>query len=122
MLASASPSSSSVNGEVAGSCAAGMTVIVDVLESFAGFESGLFEVTVAVFATTPGVCGRLMVSVIVALDTPVSDPMLHVTVVVPLHDPCDGTAETNVLPAGRTSVTVTPVAATPAVLFVTVIV
>ena len=38
-------------------------------------------------------------------------PRLQVTVVVPEQLPCDDVAETNVVPDGSVSVTVTPVAA-----------
>src|SRR3954462_15978856 len=51
----------------------------------------------------------------------VSVPMAQVTVPVPLHDPCEGMAETNVVPAGRVSVTVTPLAASGP-LFMTLVV
>ena len=38
-------------------------------------------------------------------------PRLQLTVVVPVHDPCEAVEETNVVPAGSVSLTVTPVAA-----------
>ena len=40
-----------------------------------------------------------------------SVPRLQVTVAVPVHVPCDALEDTNVVPAGIGSVTVTPVAA-----------
>ena len=57
-------------------------------------------------ATTPE--PTCTVSVTVA-DAPLARaPRLHVTVVVPPHDPCEGVADTNDVPAGCVSVIVTP--------------
>jgi hypothetical protein len=90
----------------------GLTVvIVDVEELFAGFGSVSVAVTVAVLDTEPGVGEVVSTRLIVALPPFASEPREHVTVVVLLHDPCDGVAETNVVPAGSTSVTVTLLAA-----------
>src|SRR3954454_7662338 len=105
------PRSISASGEIIGMLPAGMTVIVDEALLFAGFgsEDVAAAVTVAVFVSGPGVEGRVMVSVNVAVAPLVSVPALHVIVVVPLHAP-PGVADWNVVPGGRMSVTVTPVA------------
>src|SRR5207237_4371697 len=49
-------------------------------------------------------------SVVVAFAPLRSLPSVHVTVVVPLHEPCDGVALTNCSPAGSGSITTTFVA------------
>ena len=99
-----------MSGDNAGIDNAGTTVTVAVLVSFAAFASGFADVTVAVFETGPGVDGSVTTSEIVALAPLAIVPRLHVTVDVPLHDPWLGVAETNVVPVGIVSVTVTPVA------------
>ena len=48
--------------------------------------------------------------VMMALALRASDPRLHVTVLLPLHDPCVGVADTKLIPAGKLSVTTTFVA------------
>lgn len=98
-----------------------MTVIVADALLFAGFESGLVLVTVAVFVTGPAVCGSVSCSVIVADAAGASVPTLHVTVVVPLQVPAVELAETNVVPGGRTSVTVTPSAVFGPLFVVTIV-
>jgi len=114
---SPSASSNSANGESVGIAAAGVTDTVDVAALFAGFVSVFDEDTVAVFDTGPGVDGRVTTSEIVAEPPLLIVPREHVTVVVPLQLPWLGVAETNVVPAGMTSVTVTPPAgAGPALL------
>lgn len=90
--------------------AAEMTVMVEVLVLLARFGSVLDVVTVAVFDTGPGVDGSVTVKVIVAEAALAKVPRLQVTVVVPLQLPVFGVAETNVVPAGRMSVTTTFVA------------
>ena len=79
--------------------------------------------TVAVFETMPAVLGAVTTISIVA-DTPLGKmPSLHVTVLVPEQVPELGVAETNVTPAGKVSVTVTPLVVAGIVgapLFVTV--
>ena len=74
---------------------------------FAGVGSFSAAVTVAVFETTPAPAGIWMVNVIVALPPLFSAPREQITVVVPLQTPCVVCADTNVVPAGRMSVTVT---------------
>jgi hypothetical protein len=85
-----------------------VTVVVELL--FAGFGSTADVVTEAVFEITVP-CARpfavCTVRVTVAVPLPANVPREHVTVVVPLQLPCDGVAETNVTPEGRTSVTET---------------
>ena len=90
-------------------------------ELLPGFESPLVLVTEAEFVTLP--CAvAVMTSEIVALLFGASVPIEHVTVPAALlHVPWLGVAETKVVFAGRTSVTVTASAWT-AELFVTVIV
>ena len=48
-------------------------------------------------------------------------PRLQVTVAVPLHDPAEGVAETNVTPAGSVSDTLTLVAALGPALFTVIV-
>jgi len=78
---------------------------------FDGFGSIVVAaaVTVAVFVTGPADEGRVTVRVNVAEAPLASVPALQVMVVVPLHAP-PGVADWNVVPGGRTSVTVTAVA------------
>ena len=85
-----------------------MTVIVEVAVLFAGFGSAVVAaaLTVAVFVIGPGVEGSVTVRVNVAEAPLASVPALQVMVVVPLHAP-PGVADWNVVPGGRTSVTVT---------------
>ena len=85
---------------------------------FAGFVSVFAMLTVAVFVSTPGFAGAVTTSVIVAEPPATSDPIVHVTVDVPEHEPCVGVADWNVVPDGRTSVT-TVFAASTGPLFVT---
>jgi hypothetical protein len=123
------PSSASIpasaikaHSEAAGIDAALMVLIVDVEELFAGFGSTSTAVTVAVLDTAPGgVDVVVSTRLIVALPPFANAPTAHDTVVVPLQDPCDGVAETNVVPAGSTSVTTTLLAA-PGPLLTTLIV
>jgi hypothetical protein len=82
-----------------------VTVYVEVL--LARFESRVSEATVAVLATVPDVLGLLTTSVIVAEPRAARVPREQLTVLVPVQDPCDGVAETNVVPAGRMSPTTT---------------
>src|SRR6185295_5688353 len=89
----------------------GTTVIVDVLELLPAFGSGLVVDTTAVFTTGPGVDGSVTVSAIDAEPALAIVPSEQVTVVVPLQLPCVGVAETNVVPAGIASDTLTFAAA-----------
>src|SRR6266699_2621705 len=83
----------------------GVTVVVAVPELLAGSGSAVVELAVAVFVTTasrkPG--STCTTSVTVA-DAPLAiEPSAHETVAVPAQAPCDGVAETNVVPGGRVS-------------------
>jgi hypothetical protein len=111
-MARATHSRRSASGEIAGMLPAGITVMVDVAVLLAGFGSLVVAaaVTEAVFVTGPGDEGSVTVNVNVAEAPLVSVPALQVMVVVPLHAP-PGVDERNVVPGGRTSVTVTAVAA-----------
>lgn len=106
--ASVAASIRSISGESAGICRTALKDAVAAL--LAGFGSSVAEETVAVLETDPpGVATRaVIVTVAVAALTRV--PSEQVTVAVPLQVPWDGVALTNVIPAGRVSVTVTPVA------------
>ena len=75
-----------------------------------GFGSDSLPLTVAVLVTVPTEVG-VTVIVIEALAPEASEPALQVTVPEALVQvPWEELAETNVTPAGRLSVTVTPVA------------
>jgi hypothetical protein len=89
--------------------ACGLTVTVYVEVLLARLESGVSEATVAVFATVPVELGLLTTSVIVAEPRAARVPREQLTVLVPEQDdPAgEGAAETNVVPAGRMSPTIT---------------
>lgn len=79
---------------------------VELLLAGVGSVSG--DVTVAVLAiVVPLAAVLLTISAIVALAPFASVPRLHVTVVVPEHEPWLGVADWKVTFAGRTSVTTT---------------
>ena len=78
-----------------------VTVAVEVL--LARFGSRVSVATVAVFATVPDELGPATTSTMVAEPPATRVPREQPTVLVPVQDPCDGVAETNVVPAGRTS-------------------
>jgi hypothetical protein len=94
--------------------AGGTTVVTAVAVLFVGSGSASLARTVAVLLSSPGLCG--VTAMTTAAPPPsVRFPMLQVIVVVPVHGmdtpPRRLTvAETKVRPAGRVSVTVTPVA------------
>jgi hypothetical protein len=87
-----------------------VTLVFDVEVLLARFGSVVVEETVAVLTTAPAELGLTTTSVIVGVAPTATVPREQVTVVVPEQDPTDGVADTNVVPAGRTSVTVTPAA------------
>jgi hypothetical protein len=87
-----------------------VTVNVALDELLAEFGSAVVEETVAVFTTGPAAFGLTTTSVIVAELPFAITPKLQVTVLVPAQDPCDDAVDTNVVPVGRTSVTVTALA------------
>jgi hypothetical protein len=97
-----------------------MTSVGVVAELFPGKGSFDVDVTVAVFEIVPAT-DVFTKSVTVAVSPGTMLPSAHVTVLAPEHEPWDGVAETKLVPAGRTSVTVAPVAV-PGPLFVTTIV
>ena len=84
-----------------------VTVTVDVEELLAGFGSVVAEETRAVFATGPSEPVLRTMSTTVAELLAAMVPREQMTVFVPEQEPTDGVAETNVVPAGRTSVTFT---------------
>jgi len=87
---------------------------------FAGFVSDSLPVTVAVFVIEPTVVAVVRI-VTVALAPAASPPSWQVTSGLPEHVPCVAELETNVIPAGTGSASVTPLAALGP-LFVTTIV
>lgn len=97
-----------------------VTVAVAVALLFPVTVSAVVVVALAVFAKLPAVVVWATI-VMVALAPAASDPIEHEVVVVPVQVPVDELLETKVRPAGRVSVTVTPVATAPLV-FVTVMV
>src|SRR5438105_8103607 len=108
--ANTSASNASISGERVGApVAAATTVAFAVDELFAAVVS-LALLTVAVFMNVPGVIGAVIVSVMVAFPPFAIVPRPQVTVDVPLQVPCDGIADTSVVPAGMLSVTATEVA------------
>ena len=90
-----------------GGAAVTVTVAVEVL--FARFESRVSVATVAVLATVPDELGPATTSTMVAEPPAARVPREQPTVLVPEQDaPAgDGVAETNLVPAGRTSPAIT---------------
>jgi hypothetical protein len=85
------------------------TVVVVVAVLLAALGSVVTDETVAVFVTVPLAEDDTPTTMsIVALAPPGKIPSAQVTVVVPEQDPVLGVAETSVTPAGKGSVTVTP--------------
>jgi hypothetical protein len=123
------PASSKLNTnspqvESVGMAGVGAIVVVAVDVLFAGVGSVTSEETVAVLEMLVPVANPEAVWTtreIVALPPFASVPRLQVTVVVPLHDPVEGVAETNVTPAGRVSDTLTPVAELGPALFTVIV-
>jgi hypothetical protein len=86
------------------------TVVVDVAELFAAVGSAVVELTEAVLLmTVPSATeGPTCTTRVIVGDAPFAiDPSAQETVVVPAQEPCDGVAETKVVPVGRVSFTVT---------------
>ena len=84
-------------------------VVVAVAVLFAGLGSAVTAETEAVFVRLPLAAGETVTTMsIVALAPPGKMPSAQLIVVVPEHDPLLGVADTSVTPAGRESVTVTP--------------
>jgi len=98
--------------ESAGTAALALVVTVYVERLLAVFGSGVVETTVAVLSNDPSALGLVTTSVIVAeLDEPLEGILPREQVTVPELEEQGDVAETNVVPAGKTSVTVTPAAA-----------
>src|ERR1017187_2446489 len=107
---SASPAKPQVESAGAPGVVACVTVelVVEVLFPVTG--SGVVETTVAVLESGPDEFGLATTITTVAEPPLAMVPREQLTVLVPEQDPCDGVAETNVEPAGKTSFTVTPAA------------
>ena len=99
------PASATVNVKFV----AAPTVALIVAVLFAIFGSGKSETTLAELVTVPVAFAAIVTTIVsVACAAFATDPRLHVSVVVPVHaEPCDGVAETSVVIAGSTSVTIT---------------
>jgi hypothetical protein len=68
--------------------------------------SGALAVAVFVITVPPGTEGSTWTTRVMVADAPFAIvPRSQVTVVMPAHDPWDGVADTNVVPAGSVSVT-----------------
>ena len=113
-----------------GTSAGAATVVVAVAELLPGFGSAVAavtsagELTLAVFLMTVpgGVLGSTWTTSVIVADAALGiDAMVHVTVVVPAHEPVDDAVEPKVVPAGSASVTVM-LPASDGPLLVTVIV
>src|SRR5437773_11134923 len=102
-------SSASSSGDSVG-MSGGATVIVAVLESLEGLVSLFVLLTVAVLERMVTVEGSVTTMVIVAVALGASVPTAQVTVEVPLQLPWVDVAELSAVPAGRGSLTVTPMA------------
>lgn len=98
-----------------------VTVVDVVAELFVTFGSAVVDVTFTVFVTVPAVVALAIIVTTWGLAPLLIVPRLHVTVVVPEQLPWEVAEDTNVTPAGNTSVAVT-FAALSGPLFVTVIV
>src|ERR671934_238317 len=89
--------------------AAGVTLVDALAELSAGLSSKMSEETLALFVIEPSACGRTFTAT-VALAPEVTVPSAHVTVPLASEQlPCKGVADPKVAPAGRLSVTCTPV-------------
>ena len=94
--------------ESAGTLKGAVKVVVEVL--LARFGSAVAAKTVLVLLTVPAMLGLRTTSTTVAEPPLAIVPREQLTALVPEQDPCVGVAETNVVPAGRMSLTTTPVA------------
>jgi hypothetical protein len=95
------------DGTPAAPCVA-VEAVVEELFDVTG--SGVVESTVAVLVSEPAEPGLITTITTVAVPPLAMVLREQETVLVPEQDPCDGVAETNVVPAGKTSLTVTPAA------------
>ena len=108
-------------GDTAIDCRAATAVVFAVAELFVPLGSVVGEVTEAVLAITvpPGVVRSSFTTRAMLTVAPLAiGPALHVTVLVPAHDPPVGVTDTYEVWAGTTSVTVT-LGASDGPLFVT---
>ena len=97
--------------ESVGTLAVAVAVKVNVERLLAVFGSGVVETTVAVLSNGPDEPGPTTTSVIVAeLAEPLEGIVPREQVTVPMLEEQGDVAETNVVPAGKMSVTVTPAA------------
>ena len=83
-------------------------VVTAVAVLLAAVGSVVAAATVAVFVSVPEALGAVTTISTVAVTPLGKMPRLHTTVLVPEQVPVLGVAETNVTPAGKTSVRVTP--------------
>lgn len=91
--------------------AAACTVVGAEAALFAAFGSVSVAVTVAVLVIVPTAAAPdVTTMVMVALAVLLMMPRLQVTVVVPLHEPCEGVVVPKLTPGGNASVTTTFVA------------
>ena len=87
------------------------TAVVAVAELFAELGSVVVVVAVAVFVIVlpAAAAGSTWTTGAIVAEPPAGIvPRVHVTVVVPAQVPCDGVAETKLVPVGTTSVNDTP--------------
>jgi len=108
----ATPTWAALSGQVraSGGVAATVKVVVEVLLS--GFGSGVVEVTVPVLEIGPDVLGPVTMSTIVATPLAGKEPKEQLPVVpTRVQVPCDGVAETIVVPDGTVSLAITFAAA-----------
>jgi hypothetical protein len=84
-----------------------VTVVEIVIELLPGVGSELVDETDGALMIVPALFGRMTIE-IDAEPPEVSAPIEHVTVEAPLHVPLFEAAETNVVPDGSTSTSVTP--------------
>jgi hypothetical protein len=85
-----------------------LMVVIAVAVLLPGVGSVVAAATVAVFVIVPVALGAVTTISTVAVAPLGKMPSLHTTVLVPEQVPVLGVAETNVTPAGSTSVRVTP--------------
>ena len=109
--ASNSASNPKPQSERVGTLGGVVTVTVHVEVLFPVIGSGVVETTVAVLTIGPAELGPATVIATVAEPPLAIVPRVQMTAPVKEQGPCGDAADTNVVPAGRMSVTVTPAAA-----------
>ena len=91
--------------------AAGLTVVDALAVLLPEVGSLTLDATVAVLVIVPVDCGRPLIWIVALAPLP-TVPSWHVTVPLVCEQvPCDGVAESKIIPAGSVSVTTVPVAA-----------